>query len=115
MSQDMPFIWKSHWNLLELAHKLDGIGFQNITRVEVTSVSQVKGHSDMVTDCICILGVGRTQQRNNRLYQHFCLGESYSSSPCPEANQFSSSLYVLSAFPAAAPSLELRANEFSSE
>lgn len=37
------------------------------------------------------LGSGRAQQRKNGFWQHFYLGENYSSSPCPEANQFSSS------------------------
>ena len=53
----------------------------------------------------------RTQKRNNGLYQHFRLKESYPSNSHPNARQFSSSLYVPGAFEASSPELELGASE----
>lgn len=51
---------------------------------------------------------GKDQQKNNDLYQNFCLGESCPASLGPEARQFSSSSHVLGTSEAAAPMLELR-------
>ena len=53
----------------------------------------------------------RAHQRNNDLCKHFSLEESCPFSPHLDTRQFSSSLYVSGAFPAAAPALELRASE----
>lgn len=50
---------------------------------------------------------GRAQLRNSGTWQHFSLEERYPSTPCPEAGQFSFSLYVPGAFWAAMAALEL--------
>ena len=75
------------------------------------SIRQVDGDSDIVSTCLCRLIGGRSQQRNNSFCQHFFLGKCCSSSPCPAARQFSSSLYVPGTFGASAPFLELRGSE----
>ena len=50
--------------------------------------SQAEGDSDVVPACA---DRGRAQERNNGLCQHFCIGQSFPSSPHLEARQFSSS------------------------
>ena len=72
-------------------HKLDGAGSQGIIRAgqQCDSVSQADGESDPW---------GRTQKRNSGFCQHFFPGESCPSSPHPDAQQFSSSLYVPGTF-----------------
>ena len=76
---------------------------------KVNSISQVEGDSDMAP--ACWLCVGRSQCRNDGLYQHFSLRESCPFNRCPIARQFSFSSYVPAAFQGPAPVQELRACE----
>lgn len=84
------------WGGVSGNHK---VGMNNVRLME---------SSDLALVCIYCLGRGRTQQRNNGTYQHFWTDscESYPnpcpSNPCPEASQFSYSLYVPGAVWAAA-------------
>lgn len=48
-------------------------------------VSQVDADLDMAAACVCMVGQGKAQPRNNGLCQHMCPGESHLSSPCPAA------------------------------
>ena len=94
--QSWMLVSNSHHKRLGLVCKLGGVEY---------IVSYIDRYSDMA--CICMVGEGRAQQKNNGFFQHFCLGESCLSSPHPEARQLSSSPYIPGNFSAAAPVLEI--------
>ena len=57
MSQDKPFVWKSHWKQLRWARKLGRAGSQGIPRAGQT-VRQVDEVSDMAPCCWLCASVG---------------------------------------------------------
>lgn len=74
MSQDRPLVWKSYWQQLGWVCMLGGAGSQTITRVGQTVLTEL-----IETHIWWPPGLqarqGRAQQKNNTLYQHFCLGK----------------------------------------
>ena len=107
MKQGKSLVWKAHGSSLGGPANW-GVRFSPQGRAN--SNSQVVEGSGRHGVCLEALW-RKAQKRMNGLYQHFCLWDSCSSNSCPDARQFSSSLYVSGAFPAAAPMLELRVNE----
>lgn len=61
------------------------VGWSLRESVQRDNVSQIDGVSDMAVVCICTLGMGRAQQRNNGFRHLLCLAESCLSHPHPEA------------------------------
>ena len=112
MMQDRPFLWKSHWKQFIWAHKLDGVGSQEIIKVRQKCdpgwwTLRYGAHLPVLWE--------KSQKRNNGLCQHFHVVESCAPHQVLAlvARQFSFSLYVAGAFWAAVPVLKFWENELS--
>lgn len=62
ISLDRFFLWENHWNQLDWAYSLGGVGSQGNTKRWANSASQVVGNSNILAACICKVQVGRAQQ-----------------------------------------------------
>ena len=56
MSQDRPFIWKSHQKHLGWAHKLSGVGSQGMTRLRQTVIARLMDTQTWLPPAGCVGG-----------------------------------------------------------
>ena len=73
MSQDRPFVWKYHWKQLGWAHKLGGVGSQEVTRAGqkvIADLWRLRHGSHQLA-----LWRKGSAKKPKSLCQHYCLGE----------------------------------------